>query len=100
MYRYLLLRYIHYFDRPAEFYILCLHHLLCPEKFLETTFFTLRSTQMKTIVRAFVIALVLTGAVASAHTSSASTTPQLAVSSWPLPQCSPAETCPEASDLQ
>jgi len=55
---------------------------------------------MKTIVRAFVIALVLTAAVASTHTSSASTTPQLAVSSWPLPQCSPAETCDNPTSLQ
>jgi len=45
---------------------------------------------MKNIVRAFVIALVLTGAAASTHTSSASTTPQLsAVSGWPVPTCEP-----------
>lgn len=47
---------------------------------------------MKNLVRAFVVALALTGAVASAHTGSvsASATPVLTKSSaMPIPSCPP-----------
>ena len=47
---------------------------------------------MKTIVRAFVAALVLTGAVASTQTSSASTQNKVTVakvSMLPIPSCAP-----------
>jgi len=42
---------------------------------------------MKNIVRAFVVALVLTGAVASAHTKT--TTVALKTSASPIPTCPP-----------
>jgi hypothetical protein len=47
---------------------------------------------MKHIVRAFVVVLVLTGAVASTHTSSASTQNKVTVakvSMLPIPSCAP-----------
>lgn len=47
---------------------------------------------MKNLVRAFVIALTLTGAVASAHTPKANTTTEIAsvkANALPIPMCPP-----------
>jgi hypothetical protein len=47
---------------------------------------------MKNIVRAFIVVLAITGAVASTQTSSASTQPKIAVaktSALPIPMCAP-----------
>jgi hypothetical protein len=66
-----------------------LFHLVCPEKSSDVNT-TLGVIKMKTIIRAFVAVLVLTGAAASTQITSAQTKVTVAkTSAMPIPMCAP-----------